>query len=90
MLNKDLVDLTEMMSAGEPEIIPLLTEENIKDLSVSEMPELLPILPLRGNVFFPGVILPITAGREKSVKLIKTAYKNKTDYRSSGSKGCEY
>ncbi len=77
MVNKDLVDLTEMMGAGEPEIIPLLTEENVKDLSVSEMPELLPILPLRGNVFFPGVILPITAVREKSVKLIKTAYKNK-------------
>lgn len=77
MLNKDFVDLTEMMSAGEPEIIPLLTEENVKDLSVSDMPEILPILPLRGNVFFPGVILPITAGREKSVKLIKTAYKNK-------------
>ena len=41
------------------------------------MPESLPILPLKGNVFFPGVIIPITAGREKSVKLIKTAYKNK-------------
>jgi ATP-dependent Lon protease len=77
MLNKDFFELTDMMGGGEPEIIPLLTEENVKDLSVSDMPEVLPILPLRGNVFFPGVILPITAGREKSVKLIKTAYKNK-------------
>lgn len=77
MLNKDLVELSEMMSGADAEIIPILTEENIKDLSVSDMPEILPILPLRGNVFFPGVIMPITAGREKSVKLIKTAYKNK-------------
>ena len=77
MLNKDLVELSELMSGGETEIIPIMTEENIKDLSVSDMPELLPILPLKGNVFFPGVIIPITAGREKSVKLIKTAYKNK-------------
>ena len=77
MLNKDLVEFSELMCGGEPEIIPLLTEENVKDLSVSDMPEVLPILPLRGNVFFPGVILPITAGREKSVRLIKTAYKTK-------------
>ena len=77
MLNKDLTELTELMSGGDAEIIPIMTEENIKDLSVSDMPELLPILPLRGNVFFPGVITPITAGREKSIKLIKTAYKNR-------------
>ena len=77
MLNKDLAELTELMSGGDAEIIPIMTEENIKDLSVSNMPELLPILPLRGNVFFPGVITPITAGREKSIKLIKTAYKNR-------------
>lgn len=77
MLNKELVELSEMMSGADAEIIPILTEENIKDLSVSDLPELLPILPLRGNVFFPGVIMPITAGREKSVKLIKTAYKAK-------------
>lgn len=77
MLNKDLAELTELMSGGDAEIIPIMTEENIKDLSVSDMPELLPILPLRGNVFFPGMITPITAGREKSIKLIKTAYKNR-------------
>lgn len=77
MLNKDLIDLTRLMGDGDTEIIPLLTEEDTKDLTVTDMPEDLPILPLRGNVFFPGVVLPITAGREKSVQLIKTAYKNK-------------
>lgn len=77
MLNKDLIDLTHFMGEGEAEIIPLLTEEDTKDLTVKDMPEEMPILPLRGNVFFPGVVLPITAGREKSVQLIKQAYKNK-------------
>lgn len=77
MLNKDLIDLTRLMGDGDTEIIPLLTEEDTKDLTVTDMPENLPILPLRGNVFFPGVVLPITAGRERSVQLIKTAYKNK-------------
>lgn len=77
MLNKDLIDLTRLMGEGEAEIIPLLTEENTKDLTVADMPEEMAILPLRGNVFFPGVVLPITAGRDKSVQLIKTAYRNK-------------
>lgn len=77
MLNKDLIDLARFMGEGENEIIPLFTEEDTKDLTVADMPEQLPILPLRGNVFFPGVVLPITAGRDKSVQLIKTAYKNK-------------
>ncbi len=77
MLNKDLIDLTRIMGDGDAEIIPLLTEEDTKDLTVTDMPESMPILPLRGNVFFPGVVLPITAGREKSVQLIKAAYKSK-------------
>lgn len=77
MSNKDLIDITHIMGEGEAEIIPLFTEEDTKDLTVTDMPEQMPILPLRGNVFFPGVVLPITAGREKSVRLIKTAYKNR-------------
>ncbi|NNK76734.1 MAG: endopeptidase La, partial [Maribacter sp.] len=37
------------------------------------LPETLPILPLRNTVLFPGVVIPITAGRDKSIKLIKDA-----------------
>ena len=36
-------------------------------------PDILPILPLRNTVLFPGVIIPITIGRDRSVKLIKDA-----------------
>jgi ATP-dependent Lon protease len=39
------------------------------------VPDILPILPLRNTVLFPGIIIPITVGREKSIKLIREAYK---------------
>ena len=45
------------------------------DLNV---PEVLPILPLRNTVLFPGIIFPISVGRTKSLALIKEAYENKT------------
>jgi ATP-dependent Lon protease len=63
--------------AGEPEFIPLLNEDDTLDFGIKDLPSELPILPLRGNVFFPSVVMPITAGREKSIKLIKEAYKKK-------------
>lgn len=46
-------------------------------MEVSEIPEELPILPLRNTVLFPGVVIPITVGRDKSIKLIRDAYKGK-------------
>ncbi len=55
----------------DAEFIPLFTEEN-KDFDVSDMPKTLPILALRNTVLFPGVVLPITVGRDKSVKLVKS------------------
>lgn len=63
--------------AGEPEFIPLVTEDDTLDFGIKDLPTEIPILPLRGNVFFPSVVMPITAGREKSINLIKEAYKKK-------------
>lgn len=60
----------------ESEFIPLFTEDN-GDLSVTDIPQDLPILALRNTVLFPGVVLPITVGREKSVRLIKGLAKDK-------------
>ncbi len=57
------------------ELIPLLTPEDELEMSNEPLPEALPILPLRNTVLFPGVVIPITAGRDKSIKLINDANK---------------
>lgn len=56
--------------------IPLMSEEEEKRLSESDIPESLPILPLKNTVLFPGVVVPITVGRDKSLALVKEAYEN--------------
>ncbi len=63
----------------ESDYITLISEEDEDMLSRTEVPSNLPLLPLRNTVLFPGVIIPITVGREKSIKLVRDAYKgNKT------------
>ena len=57
----------------DAELIPLMTEEDEERLNAEEMPNTLAILPLRNTVLFPGVVIPITVGRDKSIKLIKEA-----------------
>lgn len=55
-------------------IIPLNETENENDKIIS-VPDELPVLPLRNTVLFPGVVLPITVGRDKSIKAVNDAYK---------------
>jgi ATP-dependent Lon protease len=62
---------------GETEYIPLLSQEDEDQMNAEEVPETLPILPLRNTVLFPGVVIPITVGRDKSIQLIREAYSNK-------------
>ncbi|WP_339656991.1 endopeptidase La [uncultured Maribacter sp.] len=57
----------------DSELIPLLTPEDEEQMNGETLPETLPILPLRNTVLFPGVVIPITAGRDKSIRLIKDA-----------------
>jgi ATP-dependent Lon protease len=57
------------------ELIPLMTTEDEKEINNELLPETLPILSLRNTVLFPGVVIPITAGRDKSIKLIDDANK---------------
>ncbi|MAO64983.1 MAG: endopeptidase La [Balneola sp.] len=54
--------------------IPLMSEEEEKKLTEAEIPETLPILPLKNTVLFPGVVVPITVGRDRSLALVKEAY----------------
>jgi ATP-dependent Lon protease len=59
----------------EAEFIPLLTQEDEELMNSERLPDTLPILPLRNTVLFPGVVIPITVGRDKSIQLIRDAYK---------------
>ncbi|MEO9893773.1 endopeptidase La [Aurantibacter sp.] len=70
-INIDNVSLQHIES--EAELIPLLTPEDEEEMNNESLPETLPILPLRNTVLFPGVVIPITAGRDKSINLIKDA-----------------
>ncbi len=59
----------------DAEFIPLMTTEDEDAMHKEDLPEVLPILPLRNTVLFPGVVVPITAGRDKSIKLINETNK---------------
>jgi ATP-dependent Lon protease len=59
----------------EGDIIPIIADGDDIDLEDIEIPETIPILSLRNTVLFPGVVLPISIGRPKSIQLIKDAYR---------------
>ena len=71
---EDLIYFDE--ETQKSEFIPLITDEEEESLKQVDVPDTVPILPLRNTVLFPGVILPITVGREKSLKLINKVYNN--------------
>ncbi len=61
---------------SDAEFIPIVSDED-EHVSEFEVPDILPILPLRNTVLFPGVIIPISIGREKSLKLVREIQKSK-------------
>ena len=77
-LNKILFDLNKLSGNiinEESELIPLMTSDDEEAINKEKLPKSLSILPLKNTVLFPGVVIPITATRNKSVKLIKAANK---------------
>lgn len=71
ILNIDSLSLHELDT--DADLIPLMTPEDEEEMNNEELPGSLPILPLRNMVLFPGVVIPITAGRDKSIRLINDA-----------------
>ena len=59
----------------DSEFFPLMSSEDEEEMNNEALPEILSILPLRNTVLFPGVVIPITVGRDKSIKLIRDANK---------------
>ena len=70
-------DLQLLSDKQDHDIIPLISEEDEKAIHNSDLPETLPLLALRNTVLFPGVVIPITVGRDRSIRLIKEAHKKK-------------
>lgn len=68
--------LSESSEENSVEMIPLLSmEEEAEDLNTEDIIiDDLPILPVKNTVLFPGVVIPVTVGRQKSIKLVKKAY----------------
>ena len=55
----------------DSEFIPILADDDDTELTNLEVPDILPILPLRNTVMFPGIVMPITVGRQKSLQLVQ-------------------
>ena len=70
-------ELFSDMVDSNAEFIPVLTIEDERLGQDEEVPEELPILPLRNSVLYPGVIIPITVGRDKSIRLVKEYYRKR-------------
>ncbi len=66
--------ITPMVQDDSDEMIQLINPEQESDLKPEDLPEELSILPIKNTVLFPGVVIPITVTRQKSIRLIKKAY----------------
>ncbi|MCE7863513.1 MAG: endopeptidase La [Bacteroidetes bacterium CHB5] len=66
--------ITPMVQDDSDEMIQLINPEQESDLKPEELPDELSILPIKNTVLFPGVVIPITVTRQKSIRLIKKAY----------------
>ncbi len=71
--NIKLMALGSFLEDEGAEMIPLISPE--EDDFVKKIPDTIPILPVKNTVLFPGVVIPITVSRQKSIKLVKKAYK---------------
>jgi len=74
VINLDSLSLHSVLNE-DSELIPLMTPEDEEIINKESVPKTLPILPLRNTVLFPGVVIPITAGRDQSIQLINDANK---------------
>jgi ATP-dependent Lon protease len=73
---RESLRFSEIIDA-DSEFIPLLSAEEEEQMAAEQIPDILPILPLKNTVLFPGVVIPITVSRDKSIRLVREVYKKK-------------
>ncbi|MCR5555000.1 MAG: endopeptidase La [Bacteroidales bacterium] len=73
----DDLEILKDVLEGETGIVPMLTEQESKQLMDIDLPSTMPVLALRNTVLFPGIVMPITVGRTKSLNLVEEAFSNK-------------
>jgi len=75
---KEFGNKSFFMASGdeEMEFFPIISVEDEEDQDKVRIADELPLLALRNTVLFPGVVIPITVGRDKSIKAVKQAYKD--------------
>src|SRR6187551_1632227 len=70
----------QLVQEESDDLIQLINPEQDSDLKPEDLPGELSILPIKNTVLFPGVVIPITVGRQKSIKLVKKAYQGKNRF----------
>ncbi len=71
----DHIFFPQFIDGESVETIPLLSPEEEELMNKEDTPEVLPILPVRNTVLFPGVVIPVTVSRQKSIRLVKKSYR---------------
>jgi ATP-dependent Lon protease len=74
LFDRSSFEFSDIIDA-DSEFIPLLSSEEEEQMAAEKLPEVLAILPLKNTVLFPGVVIPITVSRDKSIKLVREVYK---------------
>lgn len=78
-MTRDIINhpfhVSELIEEESGDMIHLISEDDEEIINDDHLPAKLKILPIKNTVLFPGVVLPITVGRTKSIKLVKQAYK---------------
>ena len=72
------ISLSQDEENNESNFIPMISEDDEPYLEQTDLPDTLPILPLRNMVLFPGVAMPVSVGRQKSLSLVREAYRQNT------------
>ncbi|MBO4282623.1 MAG: endopeptidase La [Bacteroidales bacterium] len=67
-MNQDTI--LQKLLGGDTEVVPLVTPVELEELNQYEVPDTLPIMPLRSTVMFPSIVIPVSVGREKSLRLV--------------------